>query len=228
MRTKRVMVVSIITFMLGGAGGAAYAYVTHTTIDGQMALPVNLEQAQENWAVEQFISEQEELRPNGLEQSKIETGSKYTGITYNNVGTATVKQKDTDNSDIQNVVNTESDDNDGKTEKEDDEKKEKGGFFSKLFGKKDKNEDTKDDQDITSNTNSNESNSSIIQGRIAVQKGSLNVRAKGDTNSKVIGQVYKNDTVQIVSQEGNWYQVITTDGLQGYVSATYVEKLSEE
>lgn len=42
-------------------------------------------------------------------------------------------------------------------------------------------------------------------------------------NGKVIGQVDKGDTVQIVSEESGWYQIITSDGLQGYVSAEYVD-----
>lgn len=218
MRTKRVAAVSLITFMLGGVSGAAYAFVTHATEDGQIALPAAFEQAQENKEVEQFIDEQEELHPQGLKQSKIETGSKYNGITYNNVGTATVHQKNTDVPDTQNVVdqNTEQD-----NVQEDEKKDEKGGLFSRIFGKKDKDDEDKEEKTVTN------SNSNTTQGRIVVQNGSLNIRAKGELNGKVIGQVYKGDTVQILGEEGSWYQIVTKDGLQGYVSATYVEKLSE-
>ena len=49
------------------------------------------------------------------------------------------------------------------------------------------------------------------------------MRAQGSIEGDVIGQVYKGDIVQIVSQDDAWYQIITSDGTQGYVSATYVE-----
>lgn len=72
MRTKRVAVVSLIAFCLGGVGGGAYAYVTHPINHGggETSLTLNLEQAHENWEVEQFINEQEKLRPDGMEASK--------------------------------------------------------------------------------------------------------------------------------------------------------------
>lgn len=95
MRVKRVALVSIVTFLLGGLCGSAYAYVSYSfsNTNEDISLSDNLEQVQENIAVEQFVKAQEEQRPNGLEESKIETGSKYTGITYNNVATATVSDK---------------------------------------------------------------------------------------------------------------------------------------
>lgn len=95
MRVKRVALVSIVTFLLGGLCGSAYAYVSYSfsNTNEDISLSGNLEQVQENIAVEQFVKAQEEQRPNGLEESKIETGSKYTGITYNNVAPATVSDK---------------------------------------------------------------------------------------------------------------------------------------
>lgn len=74
MRVKRVALVSIVTFLLGGLCGSAYAYVSYSfsNTNEDISLSGNLEQVQENIAVEQFVKAQEEQRQ-GLEESKIET-----------------------------------------------------------------------------------------------------------------------------------------------------------
>lgn len=209
MRVKRVALVSIVTFLLGGLCGSAYAYVSYSfsNTNEDISLSDNLEQVRENIAVEQFVKAQEEQRPNGLEESKIETGSKYTGITYNNVATATVSDK------------TETDP--AVTDDGSETKKEEGLLSSILNWRKNtelnKQDKTEDDK------NSSKTSSAGSSGKIAIQKGSLNVRAQGSIEGDVIGQVYKGDIVQIVSQDDAWYQIITSDGTQGYVSATYVE-----
>lgn len=208
MRTKRVAVVSLIAFCLGGVGGGAYAYITHPINhgDGETSLTLNLEQAHENWEVEQFINEQEKLRPDGMEESKITTGSKYTGITYHNGVANTVAPSSANQtvSEADPAVDEEQDNN-------------RGGLLSSLFGKNKKEEAAQSGNDSQSDT----------VGRINIQKGSLNVRAQGSTDSTIIGQVYKDDKVQIVGRNGAWYQVITENGLEGYVSATYVEVTEE-
>ncbi|MFR6291831.1 MAG: SH3 domain-containing protein [Peptococcaceae bacterium] len=209
MRVKRVALVSIVTFLLGGLCGSAYAYVSYSfsNTNEDISLSDNLEQVQENIAVEQFVKAQEEQRPNGLEESKIETGSKYTGITYNNVATATVSDK------------TETDP--AATDDGSETKKEEGLLSSILnWGK---NTETNKQDKTEDDKNSSKTSSAGSSGKIAIQKGSLNVRAQGSIEGDVIGQVYKGDIVQIVSQDGAWYQIITSDGTQGYVSATYVE-----
>ena len=209
MRVKRVALVSIVTFLLGGLCGSAYAYVSYSfsNTNEDISLSDNLEQVQENIAVEQFVKAQEEQRPNGLEESKIETGSKYTGITYNNVATATVSDK------------TETDpaatDNGSETKKEE-------GLLSSILNWG-KNTETNKQDKTEDDKNSSKTSSVGSSGKIAIQKGSLNVRAQGSIEGDVIGQVYKGDIVQIVSQDDAWYQIITSDGTQGYVSATYVE-----
>lgn len=100
-------------------------------------------------------------------------------------------------------------------------KKEEGLLSSILNWRKNtelnKQDKTEDDK------NSSKTSSAGSSGKIAIQKGSLNVRAQGSIEGDVIGQVYKGDIVQIVSQDDAWYQIITSDGTQGYVSATYVE-----
>ncbi len=209
MRVKRVALVSIVTFLLGGLCGSAYAYVSYSfsNTNEDISLSDNLEQVQENIAVEQFVKAQEEQRPNGLEESKIETGSKYTGITYNNVATATVSDK------------TETDP--AATDDGSETKKEEGLLSSILnWGK---NTETNKQDKTEDDKNSSKTSSAGSSGKIAIQKGSLNVRAQGSIEGDVIGQVYKGDIVQIVSQDDAWYQIITSDGTQGYVSATYVE-----
>lgn len=209
MRVKRVALVSIVTFLLGGLCGSAYAYVSYSFSNNNedISLSDNLEQVQETIAVEQFVKAQEEQRPNGLEESKIETGSKYTGITYNNVATATVSDK------------TETDP--AATDDGSETKKEEGLLSSILnWGK---NTETNKQDKTEDDKNSSKTSSAGSSGKIAIQKGSLNVRAQGSIEGDVIGQVYKGDIVQIVSQDDAWYQIITSDGTQGYVSATYVE-----
>ena len=213
MRIKRVAVVSLITFIIGGVGGSAYAYVTHPSQrgDGQLALSLNLEQAHENWEVEQFISEQEELRPDGLSESKIAAGSKYTGVTYKD-GKMIMPQQvnDVTTADVKQQVDSEQENASDAQE----EKKE--GFLSKLFSKKE-----------TAQNGDNDAAQQTQTGRVDIQSGSLNVRAQSNTSSEVIGKVYKDDIVQILGQSGAWYQVTTQDGVQGYVSAAYVEVLNE-
>ncbi len=217
MRIKRIAVVSLITFLLGGVGGSAYAYVTHPSRggDGQLALSLNLEQAHENWEVEQFISEQEQLRPDGLGEAKVAAGSKYTGVTYKNgrmvmpstAGNNTAPANTEPEPELQPQV-----------EPADISDENKEGFLSKLFGKKDDQETQQGEADGVQPQQT---------GRIAIQSGSLNVRAQSNTSSEIIGKVYKDDTVQIIGQTGAWYQVTTQDGLQGYVSAAYVEIIEE-
>ena len=202
MRIKRVAVVSLITFIIGGVGGSAYAYVTHPSQrgDGQLALSLNLEQAHENWEVEQFISEQEELRPDGLSESKIAAGSKYTGVTYKD-GKMIMPQQvnDVTTADVKQQVDSEQENASDAQE----EKKE--GFLSKLFSKKETSESAQNgDNDAAQQTQT---------GRVDIQSGSLNVRAQSNTSSEVIGKVYKDDIVQILGQSGAWYQVTTQDGV---------------
>lgn len=202
MRTKRVVIVCCLTFFVGMLGGGAYAYTTNSN-DSQ-GIGVKLEQAQENWEVEQFINEQEKLRPDGMSESKIETGSKYTGITYNG-GSASQNQNEDA---YQNVTPASA--GDGNAPKE-----EKTGLLGKLLGAKEK--DSQDEQQQTTDADQTK------QGRVSIHEGSLNVRAQNNTNSEILGQVYKNDLVQILDSEGSWYRIVTADGTEGYVSATYVE-----
>lgn len=202
MRIKRVAMVSVITFLLGGVCGGAYAYVSYQNGQQELSLTDGLEQMQDDRAVAQFVSEQEKLRPNGLEESKIETGSKYVGITYN-VKPATV------NPSPEKEATTVPE----QTSVEQEKPAKSGGFLNNfLHGKEE-----------AAQENLLDGQQNVQTGIIATHEGSLRVRAAGNMEGKVIGQVNKGDTVQIVRQEGSWYQIITSDGLQGYVSAQFVE-----
>ena len=203
MRVKRIAVVSLITFLIGGLGGAAFAYVNHPANggSGQASLAEDLKQAQMNREVEQFINEQEKEHPDGLLESSIETGSKYTGITYNGENNSVViatpqKEQGDQVAEVEQPSDTQ----------------ESTGILSGLQNTE-KEETSTPNQAVQSNK----------KGRVAIQDGSLNVRDQGSTDGAIIGQIYKGDTVEIIGQSGVWYQVITASGVQGYVSATYIE-----
>ena len=202
MNVKRVAVVSLITFLIGAVGGGVFAFFNHPANGGSggASLTSDLKQAQANREVQRFISKQEKLHPDGLEESKIETGSKYTGITYNGENNSVViatPQKEQGSMPVENQTN----------------EGENSGLLSNLTG-----------------NNENASKSDTAQpassGRVAIQDGSLNVRSQASTDGAVIGQVYKGESVQILGQTGAWYQVVTASGVQGYVSATYIEVIN--
>lgn len=204
MDIKRAAVISLITFLIGGILGGAYAFSTH---DNQKSLAMNIEQAHEDWEVEQFINEQEKQRPNGLEESRIETGSKYTGITYN----APAKTEEPEQPVEQPTVQSE------------EPQAKKSGIGAKLSGIFSKKQKDVPRQETAEPTQGN-----VSTGRINIQSGSLNVRAQGSSDGAVIGQVYRDDTVTILSQDGAWYHITTANGLDGYVSAAYVDMLDTE
>lgn len=56
-----------------------------------------------------------------------------------------------------------------------------------------------------------------------VNVAALNLREKPSTSSRKLGTLYKNETVTILSDEGNgWYKIKTSKGTTGYVFAIYV------
>lgn len=197
---KRLLSICILAFFIGCAGGGAFAYATN-----QGGHASGLGALYNEWKVARFIDKQEEERPDGMTESKIETGSKYTGITYN----APAKPQNN------TVAPTPS-------QPEQKPAAEKEGIFSGItshFSKNDSNSQQPESQEVVEEK--------ITRGRIAIQNGTLNVRDQGSTSGKIIGQVRKDDIVQIIGQEGDWYKVITAGGLNGYVSATYVRVIEE-
>ena len=126
-----------------------------------------------------------------------ETGSKYTGITYNGENNSVViatPQKEQGNLPVETVPSNE----------------EVSNETTMPFG---------------TETQNAAPQTSVSKGRVAIQEGSLNVRGQASTDGTILGQVYKGDTVEILSQNGAWYQIVTSGGVKGYVSATYIEVL---
>ncbi len=194
MNVKRVAVVSLITFLVGAAGGGIFAFVNHPANggSGSASLTEDLKQAQANREVQQFINKQEKLHPDGLGESSIETGSKYTGITYNGENNSVViatPQKEQGNVPIETVPADEPPSN----------------------------------ETVPPSVGTEPPQASVSKGRVAIQEGSLNVRGQASTDGAILGQVYKGDTVEILGQNGAWYQIVTSGGVKGYVSATYIE-----
>ena len=203
---KKLTIICFLTFLIGCAGGGTLAYANHQKGLEAQSLLASISQTQNDWEVEQFIREQEEQRPDGLEESQIATGSRYTGITYNNVSVASAN-------DTSKIVNHDNQD-------------EKSGLLGGLFQATDKDADG-----VNQNTSAVEqeqmsavaSHAEKMTGRVAIQSGSLNIRAIGSIDGDVIGQAYKDELVEIIAQDGRWYQIVTANGLEGYVSSTYIE-----
>ncbi len=54
-------------------------------------------------------------------------------------------------------------------------------------------------------------------GKGVINSAVVNLRAKPTTNSNILGKMLRNDTVTLVSKTGNWYQVTTARGTNGYI-----------
>lgn len=52
----------------------------------------------------------------------------------------------------------------------------------------------------------------------------LNVRVEPNIESKVARIVSKNDTVTIVGESGDWYEIVTIGGDHGYSMKQYIER----
>ncbi len=71
------------------------------------------------------------------------------------------------------------------------------------------------------NLSNNNNQNAIIKTGI-VQASALNVRSGAGTENKIIGQLSRGETVNIVSQNNGWYQIKLSNGSTGWVSSTYV------
>ena len=59
-------------------------------------------------------------------------------------------------------------------------------------------------------------------GKGVINTAVLNLRAKPNTTSSILGKLVKNDTVTVVSKSDGWYKITTSKGKTGYVMATFV------
>jgi len=86
-------------------------------------------------------------------------------------------------------------------------------------GGSDKNADKTNPQQ---NPQQNTQQTTQVKGVVNVAV--LNLRSKPTTSSSILGKLYKNETLTIISESNGWYNVVTSKGVKGYVSAEYVTK----
>lgn len=72
----------------------------------------------------------------------------------------------------------------------------------------------------SNNGNNNSSNNTVISTGI-VNADALNVRSSGNTSSNIIGTLYKNSKVEILSTSNDWHKIKFNNGT-GFVSAEFI------
>lgn len=220
MRIKTLLILSLMVLLAGTLTGGGYAYISQDGDTNMSDLTAGLmpvsEEDKEDALLDDFIAEQEQLHPDGLMEASIATGSKYDGITYNNVSTASKNKQSS----------TTADNSNRKTTTDEAAANEAGST----------NKNTPQSTDSSKKSNSTNSTGSTNNagsvwapdgtqkvGVPAVSSGSaLNLRKSASLDGEVIGTLYSSDQVLVVSKSGNWYQVVTADGVEGYVSADYL------
>lgn len=60
--------------------------------------------------------------------------------------------------------------------------------------------------------------------RAVVVKNRVNVRARPNLNSTMVGQVNKGDTLTVIGMEADWVKIRPPSGFTGWVKSEYVEK----
>ncbi|MGL4655814.1 MAG: SH3 domain-containing protein [Sarcina sp.] len=78
---------------------------------------------------------------------------------------------------------------------------------------------------VISSGGGNNNNGSSVNGKVGQVVNvstSLRIRATASTSSSIIGQLYPNQKVNIISQTGSWYE-IKHDGKVGYVHKDYIK-----
>lgn len=66
-----------------------------------------------------------------------------------------------------------------------------------------------------------QADNSKLSGKISVSDGYLNVRDKPSTDGKIIGKLYNDTIIKIISETDGWYE-IEHDNIHGYVSKKYI------
>ena len=80
-------------------------------------------------------------------------------------------------------------------------------------------EEPKEQKKENNNSSENSDNNVTMVKYIAVD--SMNIREKPNTDCEILGSLNKNDSVDIIKQEGDWY-CIKLDNGTGYVKAEYL------
>ncbi len=77
--------------------------------------------------------------------------------------------------------------------------------------------------DGTSTTDSNDGDTAATGETLTITGNNVNLRSAASTNGDVIATLSEGTEVTQIGEEGDWYQVRTSDGQTGYVSSTYAE-----
>ncbi len=77
----------------------------------------------------------------------------------------------------------------------------------------------------TNNNNSNSSTDSTVKSTGIVNADALNVRSSGNTSSKIVGTLYKNSKVEILSTSNGWHKIKFKGGT-AFVSSEFISKNS--
>jgi len=205
MRIKTLVILSVLALLIGGAAGGGYAFISQ---EKTLPLPNNqiaeqkplTDEEKDEVILDHFIAEQEEEHPDGLTESTIAVGSKYDGITYNNVTPATNSGNGSTTSEKKDTAATSTE-------------------------KKENNKDNK--TETPAKTESGLWDGAAGSQQVGVvdvnSSSSLNIRKNPSMDGQIIGKLYKDNEVLVVGKDGNWYQIVTGDGVEGYVSADYLK-----
>lgn len=68
-----------------------------------------------------------------------------------------------------------------------------------------------------------EEESKSLMGEVSVEKLNIRSTPSSDNNDNIVKELAKGDVVEIVQDMGNWYQVCTATGVDGYVMSEYIK-----
>lgn len=76
--------------------------------------------------------------------------------------------------------------------------------------------------DSTGNTGNTGTKPATSIGKATVNVAVLNVRAQPNTTSAVVVKAVQNETLTLVSKNGEWYKVTTAKGVSGFIMGKFV------
>ncbi len=66
-----------------------------------------------------------------------------------------------------------------------------------------------------------------VYARVDISSGVLNVRKSGSTSAEIVDKLSKGDTVEVLdTSNASWWKIKTPNGVTGYASSDYLEKIS--